>query len=242
MRAKADNREHPTIADFSIEQSKYVFCDQMNYLVGTQNGLFTFESSDFLVGQTLLEESMQESVQVSLHTTVLYFAHYSTLAAHPGERQMYDLQRCEYYWLNMADDVRITVKCCTDCPRIGTIFHHQRKLDVVPPSGPLEFVETDIHRPLPRYRFRQPICGHHYWKVQELTRALPSTTITSSEMENIFYNHRVIPYGITATILSDNGQQFLSKFFTSMSACQGITRLTPTTYYVQTIEQVTRHK
>lgn len=48
-----------------------------------------------------------------------------------------------------------------------------------------------------------------------LTGAIPTTKIESIEVGNIFFSDYISPYGITDTVLSDNGQQFVSKFSTS---------------------------
>lgn len=72
----------------------------------------------------------------------------------------------------------------------------------------------------------------------KLTGAIPTTKITSTQVAHIFLHESGMPYGILDVIMSYNGQQFLSKFFTSLCSCLGAKKLTATAFNPQTNGQV----
>lgn len=147
-----DDVELPTLDDFIPAQSRDAFCDEMKQLVGAPNFLFKRDKNGLFERQPPLDGCIQKLVPTSLRPTILYLAHYSILAGHPGECRMYDSLFREYYRPNMAADVRNMVPSCSYCHRVGTKFRHQCKLELFPWCRPLEFVAIDILGPLLRTR------------------------------------------------------------------------------------------
>lgn len=97
LSAEVNVAELPTIAEFVPAQCKDAFCDQIKRLVGTPNCLFKFDKYGLLVRQAPPDESLQTLVPISLHPTILYLLHLSTVAGHPVECHIYDALRCDYY-------------------------------------------------------------------------------------------------------------------------------------------------
>lgn len=113
----------------------------------------------------------------------------------------------------MDADVYGTVKSCTDRPTIGANLRHWRKPELFPPSIPIEFVAIDTLGPLARTRYSSQFVVDTTDKYSKLTREILTTRITSTQVSNIFFNSWVILYSILDTVLSDNGEQFVSKMF-----------------------------
>lgn len=68
----------------------------------------------------------------------------------------------------------------------------------------------------------------------ELTRAIQTTKIAPAQVANIFFNDWIVPYGIPDTVLSDNGQRFICKLFTTVPSYLVTTKPTTTAFYPQT--------
>jgi len=78
-------------------------------------------------------------------------------------------------------------------------------------------------------------------RYSKLTRAIPVASITAPHVASIFVDHWVIPYGIPEQILSDNGKQFVSKFFAALCAFLGAKLTTTTAYHPQCNGQTERY-
>ena len=151
-----------------------------------------------------------------------------------ARRRMYDTLRRDFYWPNMANDVATVVRNCTSCAKVRGVKHsHQHFLKLFPAAGPLEYVAIDILGPLPK-----SAKGNQYILVItdryiKLARAIPLATTTASVVAETFLDHWVYPYGMPNYLLTDNGTQFVSKFFETISSCHGIKHLTKTAYHLE---------
>lgn len=180
MTSKANYVEPTTIAYFVLARSKDSFCDQTKQLAGTSNCLIIFDKNEPLTKQTTLHGLAHKLVPISLRSIILYVAHYPILAGHPGERRMYDSSCREYHWPNMSTEPYNTVRSCTDCPRVGTKFRHRRKIEFLPPGGPLGFVAIDILGPVSLIMSGKTITVIITVRYSDLTRAVSITKITST--------------------------------------------------------------
>lgn len=102
----------------------------------------------------------------------------------------------------MAADDYNTLKSCTDYPKMGTKLSHLHKLELTPFNGSLSFVVINLLGPLPQTRSTNQFLVTITDRYSELTRAISTTTITSTQEANIFFSHWAILYGITDTIFS----------------------------------------
>lgn len=62
-----------------------------------------------------------------------------------------------------------------------------------------------------------------------------------TQVANIFFNDLIIPYGIPDTVLSDNVQKFVSKYFTSLRSYLGTFKYTATAFHSQTNSHVEKY-
>lgn len=112
------------------------------------------------------------------------------------------------------------------------------KLPLFPAALPLEFVAIVILGPSPRAASGNQhgvIVTNRYSKT---TRTFPIVKATSTHMATIILDNWILRYGVPNYLLTDNGAQFVSIFFTMLSLLLGIKKLMTTTYHLQTNGQV----
>ncbi|CAN8065462.1 unnamed protein product [Agarophyton chilense] len=74
----------------------------------------------------------------------------------------------------------------------------------------------------------------------KLTRALSLGKTTATDVATGFFSHWVHPYGMPLYLLTDNGSQFVSQFFSHIGATLGIKHVTTTAYHPQANGQAKR--
>lgn len=106
----------------------------------------------------------------------------------------------------------------------------------------LRFVAIDILGPstkkLPGIQNMVNMTAIRYTK---LTCATPTAKIISQYLETVLLDNWILPYGIPNYVLTDNGPQFVSKYFMTLCLFLGFKKLTNTAYHRQTNGQVERY-
>jgi transposase InsO family protein len=74
----------------------------------------------------------------------------------------------------------------------------------------------------------------------KLTRTVPLRTIIATEVANIFFYESYCAYGAPVILLTDNGTQFVSKFFQTVCRLLGVKQVLITAYHPQTNGQCER--
>ena len=222
-------------------QKTDTFCKRIADTVDTPGSAFNYDRDGVLVRRSALDGSVQRVIPVAFRTHVLQLMHAIPLAGHPGARRMYDTMRCEFYWPHMANDVYETVQRCESCAATrGTQYTKQKHLRLFPANGPLEFVAMDILGPLPKTKQGNQFVVVLTDRYSKLTRAIPTGKTTATTVATIFVDHWVIPYGIPNYVLTDNGPQFVAKFFASVCLALGVKHVTTTAYHPRTNGQTER--
>lgn len=98
----------------------------------------------------------------------------------------------------------------------------------------------DILAPLPK-----SIDGNEFISVitdrfSKATRTIPLKTTTATDVAMALLTHWVYSYGLPLYLLTDNGNQLLSKFFPHVYATLGTKHVTTTAYHPQTNGQSER--
>jgi transposase InsO family protein len=105
------------------------------------------------------------------------------------------------------------------------------KLQLFPPSAPMEFIAMDILGPL-----TQTDKGNLFLLVvpdrfSKLTRAYPLASTTADVVSKTFFDAWVAAgYGIPQVLLTENGTQFVSKFFQSFCRILGVKKVFTSAY------------
>lgn len=169
-----------------LAQGWAVICYQAKQLAKTPNCIFLFHENELGVRQAPLDRSIQKLAPIGRRSNVLYLAHLSTLACHPGEPRMYDLLHREYYWSSTSADFYDAAQFYTDCHILDTKFFHQHSLELFLPSTPLQFVAIDTSGPLLRIGFGNKFMIIITNKYIKLTWTLRTTKIQSTQVPNTF--------------------------------------------------------
>ena len=183
----------------------------------------------------------QMVVPEKLRLRVLYYGHYALLAGAPGGRKLYTTLRRDYYWPSLAIDCYRTVRNCAECARNRIkLRKNSSKMRLFPAKAPLESIAMDILGEL----IRTPR-GNRYLLVMvdrysKLVRTVPLKKITAYSVAHAFVHYWIFAYGVPIDVLSDNGGQFVSKFFGDVCRIVGTKLRFTTTYHPQANGQVER--
>jgi transposase InsO family protein len=92
----------------------------------------------------------------------------------------------------------------------------------------------DILGPLPETKSGNRFLLVMVDRVSKLTRTVPLRTIIATEVAKIFVHEWYCVYGAPVIILTDNGTQFVSKFFQTVCRLLGVKQVFTTAYHPQT--------
>lgn len=210
-------------------------CQAAASSVGHPLSASSYDRYGFLVRHSKVNGSTQRFVRLRLRRRILYLAHSPLLAGHPGSRRMYQTMRHDFYWRNMANDVYHTVSYCSSCAKTSeTYYRHPKKLLLFHPNGPLEYVALDLLVPLPISPAGNNFVFFMTNRYTKLTRAIPLSKTTAAHVATAFLGNWIYPYGITGTVLSDNGSQFISAFLKTVCRVLGTRHVFTTSYHPPT--------
>ena len=155
---------------------------------------------------------------------------------------MYDTMRQHYYWPYMATDVFQTAKDCRDCAQArGTRYRNQKLMKTFKATQPLDFVALDLLGPLIKTTTGYTDILVITDRFSKMARVVPLKSTKAPYVADAFIEHWVIPYGLPRKLLSDNGPQFVGKFFQAMCTLLGTKHLPTTAYHPQTNGQTERY-
>jgi len=161
---------------------------------------------------------------IPLRLRLLQDHHDPPAMGHPGSAKTLELLARKYYWPSVRKDVDHFVRNCHTCRRTKSTRHIPYgiiRLSSVP-EWPWQHISVDFVTGLPRSKGFDAICE----VVDHLTRQrhlIPCTTTISADGLSFQYCDRVFLYhGLAATIVSDRGPQFTSRFWKHLCSCLGI--------------------
>ena len=229
-------RTNPISVDEVLkEQASDPFCKAKLHQVGDKGSSFEINRQGVLGRISPLDGTFQKVVPKSLQARILHAAHYPVLAGHPGATRMYYTLRKNYYWPHMAFDALSVAARCESCAQVrGTQFRHQRLLKLFPATGPLEFVAMDLLGPLSKTKNGNRFILVITDRFSKFTRSIPLRTTTAASVAKAFLDHWVYAYGAPQYLLTDNGPQFIAKFFDSVCGLLGIQHYLTAFYHPQT--------
>jgi len=157
--------------------------------------------------------SVQVVIPRSLINTALKIIHSSSIACHQGYLRTLQRARDNFYWPNMAKDVKNYVQCCLECQKRKWQGREVGTLGEFPPvSYPLERVGVDLIELPVSYSGNKYILTviDHFSKYVS-AYALPNKsaeTVTRAMVTFISDN------SVPTQIVSDRGSEFISELFT----------------------------
>ena len=187
-------------------------------------------------------EGAQLVVPHKHRSRLLDLAHFPTTEGHPGANRMYYSMRRRFFWPSMATDVYGVVTRCAACAQSQlALRRHTAPMRLFPATEPLTEVNVDILGPLPTSRARNRYVWVFPDRFSKVVRCVALRKITAVSVASALVEVCVASYGPPDVILSDQGSQFISKFFLSVCRTLGIEPRASTPYHPQTNGQVERY-
>ena len=177
-----------------------------------------------------------------LQPRALNIMHYAPAAGHPGQTRMYTTMRRLFYWPHMSADIFAIVRDCPSCSRERLKQRkRQEPLQLFQPTGPLEDVALDLLGPFPKTKQGYQSILVITDRFSKLCQAIPMKTTDAMDCALAFVNHWIYKYGSPARLISDNGPQFVARFFQSVCRILGVRNVFTTAYHPETNGQTERY-
>ena len=225
-----------TLEEILEEQRKDAYVQHITKLI-EQNEIKIYKINEQGVLVRIYPIDLVEQIFLPkpLRERVLYLAHHTTVAGHPGGTRMYSTLRRTYYWPNLAVDCYNTVRNCVECAKQRIqLRKHTSFLKLFPARRPGEYVSIDILGPLPQTPRKNIYILVITDRYSKMTKVQPLTNIKALTVAKAFCDEWVFHYGQPTYLLSDRGTQFVSDLFGSVCKILNIKQAFTAAYHPQT--------
>jgi transposase InsO family protein len=226
-----ETREVPEDAKLAraivAESDQYVIDDGLLYHLHTPRTKGV-PKSEKLVKQLALPKTCRQEALEAYHDSLLGGGHF-------GFDRTYESISKQYYWPKMYNMIMEYVKTCDRCQRAKRDFHaHKAPLKNMPVAAKFERWHIDVLGPV-----TEAENGEKYILliVDSFTRwceAIPLKTQEASEIAKVLYRDIFARYGAPRALVSDRGQNFLSKLVTALCELFNVKRYYTSPYHPQT--------
>ena len=213
---------HGKLPDNKTEQQKLIISSEQ-YVV--RNGvLYHFVDAKSKKHKRGEESFSQLVVPKSLREDVILAYHDGN--AHLGFDKTYSAIRAKYYWPKMYTDIDIHVKTCDTCQKCKRNYNNDKApLTPLPvPARPFSRLHMDILGPLTTTTEKHKyillvVCAFTGW-----CECFPLKSQESSVIAQILYSEIFCRFGSPDIIVSDRGQNFMSKLVSALCELFQVTR------------------
>lgn len=230
----------PTLVKLVCAQKNNVFCQTETYQVDRAIIEFTINSNGLLVRKSTLDGAIQIVIPQSHRRRIPMVSHHASTAGHPDQRRVYDKLSHHFSWHHMAGDVDHIVSRCKSGTKNNPKYRDRTKLQLFSASGTLDYVSKDIVGHFPETTQLWQYIIFMMDKNSKLVLAIQGFKRTATNVANIFFDHLLFPYGISAYIFTDNGTQFDRKCFATTCSLLCVKQLIRTAYHSQMRGQAKR--
>jgi len=216
----------------ALDAQDHILDDDILYHLWYPRGTGT--RSDRVIKQLVVPVSLRNEVLLSFHDSLI-------AGAHQGVDRTYQNIRLRYFWPNMYADVTDYVKSCLDCQQ-SKRYYGAAKPPLCPLPIPTLFqrLHIDFLGPLETtpegYKYILLIVDAY----SKWPEAFPLASTDATEVAWVLYREIFCRYGAPDMLLSDRGQNFMSKLITELCAIFQVTRLRTSSYHAQTNAQCER--
>ena len=205
-------------------QARRLALEKTNYDI--VDGVLCYVHPDF-------PDNFRIAVPQCLQSTLLKESHDGKFAGHFAERKLYSTLRNKYWWKGMRADVLTHCRRCLPCAsRKGPGRRRRALLQPIPVGGPFHTVGVDV------LQLPQSFDGNKYAIVfMDYLTKWPEVFATSNQtaetIARLFVEHIVARHGVPERLLSDRGQNFLSRLVTEVCQLLGSSKVNTSGYHPQ---------
>lgn len=184
-----------------------------------------------------MEGAINFVVPPSLSQRILLLSDHPPNARHSAYFQTYDTLARDFYWPRMAADIELTFSKFQTSVRNTPRYRRKRTLQILFTTEFLNFIAMNILEPFPKTMHGQHLVRIITDRYSKETRAISTLTKTSTSIAIraiLFFDHWIVPYDIPFHLLTANGTQIKSKFFTPTYPSLGARHPSTTAYRLQT--------
>lgn len=193
------------IAECTVEEAKNPHCREDATQVRNCGWKFYVDHKERLLQTSKISSCLQKLVQVLLKKRILYAGDYPPVFGLQNWNPHVEHERKNFFWPHMVIDVYQTVNSCKTCRRNRKRLMRDRHLQLHPSSEVLKLIAINIFGPLPRARSRKMFFTVVLVRYLNLTRTILTSETTATHRETFFLENRIVPYGISDFLLTDNG-------------------------------------
>ena len=182
-----------------------------------------------IIRQLAVPTEWRQDVLLSYHDSLMG-------GGHQGFDRTYAAVRQKYFWPRMYADILGYIKGCDDCQKSKRHHHaHPAPLKPMPIEGRFDRWHMDFLGPIKSNN--KDGYKHVLLVVDSYTRwpeAFPTKTQDASEVASILYREIFTRYGAPRSLISDRGQNFMSKLVTALCDIFQVTRHHISSYHPAT--------
>ncbi|KAK1916916.1 hypothetical protein P3342_004471 [Pyrenophora teres f. teres] len=176
-------------------------------------------------GKLFYRDRLYAPADDELRSQIVYRAHSSGPAGHPGRVKTLDLITRTWWWPGMSRDIEQYVKACDLCVR-------SKASRLAPPGIPTTLATTT---PRTYQHLLVVVC-----RLTKMRHLIPVTSLNANELADAFVSRVYCLHGCPDNIVSDRGTQFVSEFWTQLSQRLGVTLKHLSSFYPETDGQTER--
>jgi len=224
--------EMPDAKSLAEEQAKDPELSRI--LGGELNSSLRFEPRETDAGTIYFDVSVtgrsRTYVPATLRRRVFDILHNQ---AHPGIKATTTLIKERHCWPDMDRQIRLWAKTCVNCQRSKVQRHVVTPVTpIAPPDRRFGHIHIDLVGPLPQ----SDGCSYIFTAIDRFTRwpeAWPLKNITTHAVAEKLVTQWFSRFGVPDTVTTDQGRQFDSELFRTLSSTYGFHHIRTSPYHPQ---------
>ena len=161
--------------------------------------------------------------------------HSSPIGGHRGVSKTYNRIKTTYYWENLKDDIQRRIQQCLNC-QLKKLVRLKTKQPMVitdTPGTVFDKVALDVVGPLPKTKNG---CEYILTMQDQLSKfcvAVPLKDTLATTIADVFVKRFICVFGAPRVVITDQGQNFLSKLMQRVSKRFKIKKIRTTAFHPQ---------